>query len=58
MKKTAEKKLSLGKIKVAHLGKKHLDNEAFINILGNSISIKITCMSQGNTRCSEDVCRF
>ncbi|MBV7530711.1 hypothetical protein [Chitinophaga sp. sic0106] len=54
MKKTSEKKLQLGKIKVADLGKKAVNNSPALF----SISVKITCISQGAPICSEDSCRF
>ncbi|SHM60316.1 hypothetical protein SAMN05444266_109155 [Chitinophaga jiangningensis] len=54
MKKTSEKKLHLGKIKVAELGKKVAGNSPALF----SISIKISCISQGAPICSEDSCRF
>ncbi|WP_291906690.1 hypothetical protein [Chitinophaga sp. CB10] len=54
MKKTSEKKLHLGKIKVAELGKKADGNAPAIY----SISIKISCLSQGAPVCSVDSCRF
>ncbi|ATL49200.1 hypothetical protein COR50_19600 [Chitinophaga caeni] len=60
MKKMIEKKLNLGKIKVADLSKKtNSSGEQFITQIGcTGASVKITCISQGAPICSEDSCRF
>lgn len=61
MKKLAEKKLSLGKIKVADLSKVTNENrgiEQFIPSLACVPSVKISCMSQGAPICSDDSCIF
>ncbi|KAA2241355.1 hypothetical protein F0L74_15735 [Chitinophaga agrisoli] len=59
MKKANAKKLTLGKIRIASLS-----NTIQADIKGGAqrsaacISRPITCLSQGNTLCSEDVCRY
>ncbi|MBV8256126.1 MAG: hypothetical protein JO154_26260 [Chitinophaga sp.] len=52
MKKAVVKKLNLGKIKVADLGKK-----ASANMAEGFSSIKWACPSQGAPICSVDSCR-
>ncbi|SFE76723.1 hypothetical protein SAMN05518672_11018 [Chitinophaga sp. CF118] len=51
MKKKSEKKLQLGKIKIASLNqtKKNINDEAAITLL---------CLSNGIPMCSLDICRF
>lgn len=58
MKKTAEKKLSLGKVKVAALSKVNGSGEAFMFSLQCVPSVKISCLSQGSPMCSADICLF
>jgi hypothetical protein len=53
MKKAVVKKLNLGKIKVADLGKRPVGEQA-PNIF--SVSVKISCLSQGAPVCSVDSC--
>ncbi|MFB6456641.1 hypothetical protein ACE38W_15320 [Chitinophaga sp. Hz27] len=54
MKKAVVKKLNLGKIKVAEMGKRPAV-DAGENLL--SASWKIACLSQGAPICSVDSCR-
>ncbi|NSL87316.1 hypothetical protein [Chitinophaga solisilvae] len=56
MKKITEKKLSLGKIKVADLSAKTVTAEALKSAQCNSFPI--ACLSQGAPLCSVDSCRF
>lgn len=58
MKKLSEKKLSLGKIKVADLSKVNVTAEGFMLSLGCVPSVKISCLSQGAPVCSVDSCIF
>ncbi|SEW52056.1 hypothetical protein [Chitinophaga arvensicola] len=56
--KKSDKKLSLGKIKVADLSKVNADATLFMQSLACVPSIKITCLSQGPKNCSADICIF
>ena len=58
MKKLSEKKLSLGKIKVADLSKVNGSAEEFMLSVRCVPSEKITCLSQGSPMCSADICLF
>lgn len=58
MKKLSEKKLSLGKIKVAALSKVNGNADEFMLSLHCVPSEKITCLSQGSPMCSADICLF
>lgn len=58
MKKLSEKKLSLGKIKVADLSKVNGNGAEFMLSLRCVPSEKITCLSQGSPMCSADICLF
>ncbi|MGN7818538.1 hypothetical protein HGH92_00330 [Chitinophaga varians] len=57
MKKQAEKKLSLGKIKVSDLSRNMQTNEAD-NRSAACVSHPLSCLSQGAPVCSVDSCRF
>ena len=66
MKKTAEKKLSLGKIKIASLSKSRQEmlkgglalTAGTCSVVCPSIRICTENISQGAEVCSEDSCRF
>lgn len=59
MKKQAEKKLSLGMIKVADLSKQHAGtNAADDQRSAACVSHPLSCISQGPTVCSDGSCLF
>ncbi len=59
MKKETSKKLTLGKIRIASLSStKQANIQGGAQFSGACISRPLACLSQGNTLCSEDVCRY
>jgi len=60
MKKQAEKKLTLGKIKIASLsqGKQEQLKGGRAHKSAQCLSVVIACLSQGAHICSDDSCRY
>ncbi|HVI45159.1 MAG TPA: hypothetical protein VM802_09815 [Chitinophaga sp.] len=58
MKKLTEKRLSLGKIKIASFSKGHAEGAKLVATLLCTFKACPDDMSQGAPRCSVDSCRF